>query len=85
MTRDEFISMTPSDLYVNLTARLYDAIRSDNYHVIDSIMSCFDEDARHELAIGTACLRAMGDPDYRDALRHAMASTLYNEMKEART
>ena len=86
MRIEDLESMTPSDLFINLTAELYDAIRMEHRQKIDSILSCFDEDARRTLIVGTACLRAMkgGDAEYGDALRHALATTLYKELKEAK-
>lgn len=86
MKKEDLANMTPSDLFVNLTAELYDAIRMEHRQKIDAILSCFDADARRTLIIGTACLRAMkgGDAEYGNALRHAMATTLYKELKEAK-
>lgn len=78
MTREEFMSLSPTDLYIYLTGRvLYDAVQLDNQQKIDTVLSCFDADARHCLCIGLSALRAIGDTKYSNALKTAMAKTLY--------
>ena len=82
VTYEEFMNMTPDALFTNLTGDvLYNAVQRNDTRTIDAVLSCFDADARRELCVGLACLRAMGDTEYRSSLRSAMSSVLYKEMK----
>lgn len=83
-TEAEFMAMGPEQLFLFLTGHMAHVLASGHgLRTVDAILSCFDEDARRELVLGVACARALGvDPGYRDALKHAMATVLYQTMKE---
>lgn len=83
-TVEKFMGYNPEQMYYFLTGYMAKTIASGcSLHMVDAILSCFDEDARRELCLGIACARALGvDPAYRDALKHSMASVLYQHMKE---
>ena len=77
MTREQFKAMTPENCFIVLTNELYTARSSGNWQKIERILSIFDDDARRLLCLGTSCLMTMGDKDFSDAMKKAMASELY--------
>ena len=81
-TPAEFSAMDPAAVFVWLTHEIYDARNRDDAERADAILSAFDPDARRCICIGAAAMRVMdgtADTEYRDTLRSAMATTLYNE------
>lgn len=85
---EDLANMDPRALFINLTAAIYDARRRGAWQDIDAILSVFEPEARRALCIGAAALRIMPgtyDTEYRDALKSAMAETLYHILKEATT
>jgi len=83
MTFEYFMKQSPAELFLYLTGNiLYHAVQDGDQRTIDSVLSCFEPDARRQLCIGLACLRTMGDTEYRTAIMQAMSSVLYEEMKE---
>ena len=84
-TPAELSAMDPAAVFIWLTQEIYDArIRGDAERPA-VILSAFDPDARRCLCIGAAALRVMdgtADTEYRDALRSAMAETLYNKFRQ---
>lgn len=69
------------DLFLTATTALYNARRSGNMLKADAILSLFDADARRAVIVGAAALMAMGDGEYRDAMKAAIWPVLYAEMK----
>lgn len=84
-TPDHLAQMTPDAVFLWLTSEIYDARNTGDSDRINAILSCFAPDARRCLCTGAAAMRVMegtADTEYRDALRSAMAKTLYCEMRE---
>ena len=82
-TYDEFMRKTPEEMFLFLTSYMAQTLASGHsLAMVEKILSCFEPEARQCLCVGTACVRALGvDPEYRDALKHAMSTVLYEHMK----
>ena len=81
-TPEELQLMTPEKMFLWLTSELYTARLNSEPETINAILSVFDQDARRALCVGAAVLRVMigsSDTEYRSAIMHAMAETLYNK------
>lgn len=80
----DLLSMDPEKLYITLTHAIYQATCAGRFQETDAILSIFEPDARRALLIGAAVMRVMPgtmDTEYRAAVMHAMAETLYNIMR----
>ena len=84
-TPETLAAMDTSAIFFWLTHEIYDARNNGDNARINAILSAFDADARQCLCIGAAAMRIMdgtADTEYRNAIRSAMAETLYNEFRK---
>lgn len=68
-------------IFIMLTNVLWAARRDNDSPLIDAILSVFDADARQALILGAAALHVMDGSEHAQAMKKAMAETLYNDMR----
>lgn len=81
MPRNEFMNQDPGQLFITLTAQIYEARKAGRLDDIAAILEPFDEDAKRALLTGASALLVLAPGEYRDALRASLAKQLYNELK----